>query len=68
MLQASEFRRNMVCKLGIFNAGVNRHFENTSLALLMKRKYQIPSNISTKVAETFFGFPWSIQTVVEIEH
>jgi hypothetical protein len=37
MLQASELRSTLICKVDIFIAGVNPTLENTSVVLLTKK-------------------------------
>jgi len=66
MPQGSEFRSTATFKLGIFIVGVNHTFENISLVLLIKRKYQIPSKIPKNISERFTAFLWSLQTSAEI--
>jgi len=39
ILQASELRSNVTCKIVVFIAGLNHTFKNTFLVLLMKWKY-----------------------------
>ena len=68
MLQASQLRSTVACKMGIFIAGVNHTFENTSLVFLIKWKYQITFKIPTKISEIFPVFPWCLQTTAEIVH
>ena len=48
MLQASEFRSTVTCKTSIFIRGVNHTVENTTLVLLIKCKYRIPSKSPIK--------------------
>jgi hypothetical protein len=53
-------------QIGIFIAAVNHTVENISLVLLIKWKYQIPSEITTKISEIFLVFPWFLYTTAEI--
>jgi len=52
--------------MGIFIAAVNHTVENISFVLLIKWKYQIPSEITTKISEIFLVFPWCLYTTAEI--
>jgi len=56
----------VTCKMGIFIAAVNHTVENISFVLLIKWKYQIPSEITTKISEIFLVFPWCLYTTAEI--
>ena len=65
ILQASELRSSVAFYMDTFIAVVNHNFENTSLVLLTKRKYQVPSKTPTKVYESVPAFPWSLQATAE---
>jgi hypothetical protein len=66
MLQASELRSNVTCKIDIYVAVVNHTFENISMVLLIKPIYEVPSKMPTKMYESFPGFPWSLQKSAEL--
>ena len=53
-------------QMDIFIAGVNRIVENTSVVLLTKPIYRVPSKIPTKISETFLASLWSLETTAEI--
>jgi hypothetical protein len=53
--------------MGIFIAGVNHNFENTSLVLLTKLKYRILFKTTTKISDRFHAFPWPHQTTAKPE-
>ena len=56
VLQSSELRSTVTCKIGIFIAGENHTVENIPLVLLFKWKYRIPSKIPTKYLRIFVFF------------
>jgi hypothetical protein len=66
MLQASELRSSVTFYMDIFIAGVNHTFENISLVLQTKRKYQVFSTTPSKIYESLPAFPWSNQTSAQI--
>jgi hypothetical protein len=66
MLQASELRSSVIFYVDIFIAGVNHTFENTSVVLQTKRKYQVLYNTPSNIYESLPAFPWSLQTSAAI--
>jgi len=66
MLQASELRSTGTLKMEIFIAGVNHAVKNTSVVLLTKLIYRVPSKIPTKISDSFPASPWFLQASAEI--